>query len=630
MDGRFSLVFDDDIELCGGSEGEGFWFEALAEGTSWGDPQPVEAAVASLLADGNLVERLSNGNRQVTLRLTIKATDPVGVAQGRARLDRATGKRTTLVWRDGDWPATVFEVETSATGSPGGFNDLEYLRNEQTVGLTLECLPFTRSEAKVVDLAGTPPASSGTVLYSAESTTGWSTFYNLNNPPYTAAAVYEVDAVTFAEGAGSLKSRAHYWDDDYFQSLNLARNRDQVTGLSLSTGTGGYLAVSIRTTNEVPDTSGAFATGLKRLWMTVAGVETEVTSFASIGRTANGFVRYAWAVDAALTVTGLRFEVDQYGYQSASTGRPHVWYDDFELLPAATTDHQIVKNLTVQGSARTTASLRVTSASEAIALGYVLVATVPTDEVPAGFQPDGRRWVTQGVATTDTSSIHGVYYTPDTASYSSSASAPARPIFDMPVSMLTPGPYTVVALVKAEASTLTFGVQAQTRVGGTNTGPTSTAEVSLSGLATGWQFVTVGTLYLPPVPMESPPDDARVRLLFKGAKFADVFVIPARQSGGRQVADFSVVDCGTGTVSAAGASSSLWLDSPSIDQPQGGLWRGPTQVRTQARSAWPDARVPGVHVFRPGALTAFLVSTGSQAPGLTLEYHPRWLGHAAS
>src|SRR3546814_2606272 len=129
MSDAFSLVLDGDLELIGGEDEDGaFWFETLAQGASFGDPAPVEVAIASLLRDGSLVERTSDGNRAVTFQIKIKSTDPAGVAQGRARLDRLLGKRTTLVWRDGDYPATVFDVETSSAVRPSGFDDLEYLQ----------------------------------------------------------------------------------------------------------------------------------------------------------------------------------------------------------------------------------------------------------------------------------------------------------------------------------------------------------------------------------------------------------------------------------------------------------------------------------------------------------------------
>src|SRR3546814_16014161 len=135
MSDAVSLVLDGDLELRGGEDEDGaFWVETLAHGASFGDPAPVEVAIASLLRDGSLVERTTDGNRAVTFQIKTKSTDPAGVAQGRSRLDRLLGKRTTLVWRDGDYHAPVFDVGTWSAVSPCGFADLGALRNEETEG----------------------------------------------------------------------------------------------------------------------------------------------------------------------------------------------------------------------------------------------------------------------------------------------------------------------------------------------------------------------------------------------------------------------------------------------------------------------------------------------------------------
>lgn len=627
MTSGYSLLFDGDIELYDGEDESGtFWFTSVAEGTSFGDPSPVEVAVASLLRDGSLVERTGNGNREVTLRVTINSTDPVGLAEGRARLDRATGKRTTLVWQDGDYPATVFLVETSAIVPPGGFDDLEYLRNQSTVGLRLTCLPFTRSEVSHMDDADTPPSEPGVVLASLDTTTGWSSWDTTVNPPNTAAPDFAADAVVKAEGTASVKSRATYFDDDYFNGLAYAWNKDKVTGLSLDTDTGGYLAISIRMDHQYFNPS--FQSGLLKLWMTVGGVETEIVSFTAIGRDDQDFVRYAWPVDAGLTVTGLRFQVDQYPPVNAGV-RPSVRYDAIELLPSATTDKQIVKNLEVLGSARTVGSLLVSSPNDAIGLGEVLVVTAPTAELPAGFLPDGRRWAIQGTTVVDTDAPSGAYYSATATSYSSAA---GTPIFEVPASNFTPSPYVAVLCGEPQSATPFAGVQAQLSVDGTVTGTLSTAEEQFASAETGtYQFFPVGTLYLPPTPVLTPDSTIKVRFLFAATDFRldNLYLIPAWQVGGRPVADFSIVDCGTGTVEVGGASAHLWLDSPDAQQPQGGYWRGPSSSKTLAQSAWPDATKPGLHVFEPGELTAFVVSTNAQGPRVKLTYFPSWHGSAA-
>lgn len=624
-----SLLFDGTIEICdpgGHVSGASYWFETLADGASFGDPQPVEVVVASLIRYGAIVTTTGDENREPSFLIRVCGSDSQSLHEGVQALHMATRKRTTLVWTapDGYLEPLAWDVETSHLLEADGFDDLALtLRNQQVFRLQLKALPYRRSLTAVVDDAGTPPSSGGDLLYNCESTTNWSAFDGTSG-------TYSVDAVLFAEGAGSLKSEAdpaNVVDIPlvFSGSIKLATIRDQFTSLTIDTDTGGYLKVAIRLewSENVP-VLGRY-TGVEAIYMQVDGAWEAVPSLTAVRYDDNGFVHYTWPVDASLTVTGLRFHTNQYKSIPAPGELPHVWYDDIELLPSATTDHQIIKQLTVQGSAPTPASLRVAAASESTALGHVLIATVPTDEIPSGFQPDGARWVTQGDTTVDASAIAGVYYTPDT-DYSAATGTPDRPIFNIPVGMLTAKSYTMVGLVKAESSTATFGVQAQLNVDGTLVGPTSEAEYTADGLTTGWQFITAGTVELPPLPMQNADETTTVRLIFKGAKLADVYFIPAWEVNGWPVADFSIMDCGSGTVEPGGASSSAWLDSPSIaNDGLGDYSRGPTPDRANAQSAWPDLKVPGIHFFKPGGVTAFLVSTGAAGPTLTLEYFPRVL-----
>lgn len=623
-----SLLFDESIELCGG-EVDGYSFEAKGDGGTFGDPQPLEVALNSLVRDGVLTETQSDGNREASFLVTVKATDQQGLAKGVAALHGSTQKRTTLVWTppDGFGATTVFEVETSSLASPDGFDDLEYVRNRMTVLLRMVCLPYSRSVEKIVDVASSPPgAGEGTVFESCESVEGWAGFGS-----DAGSASFTVDSSLFSEGAGSVKSLVTQWERGYvygtsngtggYYSPSGGRSRDEVTGLALDTGTGGYVSVAIRF-DPFYD-----ASKLTRIWQsTTPGVWTEVGAWAAVALDANGFVHYRWPVDEGQTIIGFRFEATHGTKgQLYDLDAPFVWYDEFRILPTASTEQQIIKQLDVLGSARTTGSLHIGSGIESVALGQVLVATMPTAQVPAGFNPEVRPWVSQGTLTADATALNGSYYSPG-ADYSAAA---GMPVFDVPVRLLTPGAYSMVALVKTSAATLVSGVQAQLNVDGTVTGPTSTAEVSTTSTTSGWQFVTLGTIYLPPVPVRGADPTTTVRLLCKGANLANLYMVPAWQVGGRPVADFSIVDCGTGTASAAGPSSHLWIDSPDAAQPQGGWWRGPTADRLNTRSAWPEAKKPGTHTFTPGGLTAFLASAAAQAPTLALEYYPRWQAMAA-
>ena len=596
-------------------------------GSDLGNAENVVDVMASLLADGEIETAVRRSNRTIVIPVLIAGSDLAELAAAEASLVAECDRlANTLSVTPGDdhAPATVFD--TVSIQPERVYDDNFEIANMRRWRLTIRALPFGRSSTLIEDDAGSPPSSGGTLLDNCEDDTNWSTWTTGSG---AALEDISVDAVIFAEGAGSIKSRMIQWT--WYGSHYQGNSFDKRTGLSLDTDTGGYLSIKIRT-EWADDPSDPM--GLVNLWMTTAtGGEVEIETFTAVGRDDLGFVQYVWPVDAGLTVTALRFTVRQRRVGDPAAPRPYTWYDAIELLPSATTDHQITKQLTVLGSARTTGSLRISAASEITALGHVLAISTATSALPAGSRPDGRQWVTQGETDNDpTLAMHGGdYYTPDTI-YSDATGTPDRPIFDVPVGMFTAGAYMMVGLVKAESPPLVFGVQAQLRIGSNDVGDTSATEVSLPGLDAGWQFVIVGTIYLPPVPMQGADSDAKVRLLFKGAKMADVYMIPAWDVGGRPVADYTIADCGTGTVEPGGASSSLFLDSPSTSQPEGAAWRGPTtdRMNTQKLSRATDLKKPGIHVFPAGSLTTHVISTNAPGPTVTLSYYPASYGSATT
>lgn len=587
-------------------------------GSDLGNAESVTDVLASLLADGEVESLSRRSNRTIALPVLIDGSDLADLATAeQALIAECDKQRNTLSVDPGDGygPTTVYE--TFAADPSRVYDDDTETAGYRRWVLTIRALPYARSVDKIVDNAGTPPTGGGTMLLNCESTTGWAS--TATSPSGRASAEYVVDTSIFTEGAGSLRSKSQV--RTYSGGNDVTFNVwDNVSGLSLSTGTGGYLSFAFR--SQFEDVK------IQRLNITTAsGVQDISAQLMSVKRDANGFVRYVAPIAGGLTITAFDFWLTQHTDLPSLPNTAYFWYDDIELLPAATTDRQIVKQLDVKGSARTVGSLHIAAPTDVVSLKSVLAITMPTDSVPAGFQPDGRRWVTQGTTTTDSSAPEGSYFTPSTSSY---ATTTGYPTFNVPAAMLTPGPYAMVALVKAETTALSFGVQASLQVGTTtNLAAPSTAEMSAARLNLGWQFVVIGTVYLPPLPVQNPQSDTTVQLAFKGAKFSNVYMIPAWQVGGSSVADFSIVNCGANSVAMGFGSSHLWIDSPSTDQPQGGWWRGPTADRVSAQSAWPDAVKPGVHTFKPGPLTAFVVSTNAQGPTVALEYYPAWLGSAA-
>ncbi|MCW2950824.1 MAG: hypothetical protein JWN41_1837, partial [Thermoleophilia bacterium] len=431
----------------------------------------------------------------------------------------------------------------------------------------------------------------GTIVDACESTTGWGYW-----GPYSAPAK-SVDSVIFAQGTGSLKAQAremYTGVGDFGSDITYAISQDSKT-LSMATAAGGY--VSLLVEMDWAGASTLTPSRINSLEQQVGGVWSTVSPVASETLTA-GFVRYSWPVAASLTITGLRSKITQYRDGIYSGSLPFVRYDSITLSTSATTDTSIVKHFDVAGSARGPGSLHVAAPSDAVALDKIFVMTIAESAVAAGFRPDGARWLVSGST------------------------------YDVPVAMLQPGSYKIVALTAATGSPSNVSVVAQTRIGGTSTGPTSTA-AAVVPTSPSPRFTILGSITLPPMPLQNPGATAFVRLVFtltSGGVLTDFFMVP-------EDADYSIVSCGgTGTVSASGASSHLWIDSPTPDQPLGAYWRGVAADRTDARrmSLLTEVLKPSVHTFPPGPMLAFLKSTNANGPTLTLEHTPWWLGMPAS
>lgn len=583
----------------------------LEFGKDFGGPEMVYATLSSQLADGEIVSGYRTSNRTLTFTVVVDGADFVSLAEAEAALVAecdAAGNTLTFDPGDGIGAATVFDTFRASVRPL--YNDDTDVALTKRFTLTIPALPYGRSVDKVTDSAAAAPSGSGSILYAAESTAGWSAYAG----PATTAAV---DSSIYHDGTGSVAVPAGTYgltvDDPTLGASANAVSLDQVTGLSLSTSTGGYMSVLVRTdwTTSYP----GFTSGLTGLKVNY-GAGWVDTSFVASESYSDGFVRYVWPVAAGLTVTGLRFAVQQAQYGYASTV-PKVRYDSVSLATSATTDNQIVKSIAVEGSVRAPGSIHVAAPSDSVALGNVLVATVHESEVMAGFRPDMRRWVTAGSTTVDASALGGSYYTPP-ASYGSSVQ------FEAPALIFCPGNYAVVMLVKLTASTpVTVGVETQLAFSSTATGSASSVDTVATASATGWALVPVGTVRIPAV--SNPTSAAKIRIRPKGnIPMAELYLIP-------EAADFTIASCGTGTVSASAASSHLWVDSPDAANPMGAWWRGPSadQANRRRLSLVSELPRPGRHSFKPGNVLCWCLSTGASGPVVTLEHYPHWHSNAA-
>lgn len=612
MSTNASLLTLGALVLHDGSGGSGGSYELsiLSDSAAFGEPQPVEATLDSLLRDGALTRWDHDENRELSFLVRITASDLSALASGLEDLRLETNRPNTLTWTppDGYGAPTAYEVQTSSLHEYNGYDDLAALRNQAVFRLRLICLPYGRSVNKITDDAQPASWSAGTVYDDGTSATNWSGWLAYRTP----AVVVDAGAVRIDYGNKGVVSALSDGEP-----IVQWKNLDTRSGLSISTGSGGYLSLLVRLekapfTNDVQlSTGGVARTRVQSITLaTPTGTLTPVVS--AVEQLSDGSVRYAMAVDAGLTITAVTVESLQYAYAVDSPSDPRVWYDSLTFSSATTTANQYAKVVDVAGSVRAPGAIRV---SAPIALGWVLLCSVADDAIATGFTADVTKWKTSGPSrTADAPVINGGYFAASGTAY----------VFEIPVAMLTEGAYTVVMLNRT-GSGMTTTVTAQLVIGGVTVGDAQTITNSEPATYSGaYRMFSVGELYLPPVPIQGADSTAKVRLTIPGstsAAFAEMWLIPTW-------GDLTLADCGTGAVSASGASSYFWADSPTPDRPMGSWWRGASSDRSLARSAAADLLQPGRHILYPPRTRILVAASAASGPTVTVDYFPRHWGAA--
>lgn len=654
MTGSQRLTFDDIelIDVSGGDEG-GFTIQAIA-GTRFGNPVPVESVVESFLRDGSIISKEGDENREMNVLVQVSAPDGIALAAGGQRLNLATGKRTTLAWTppDGFGPTTVFDVLTSSLSRVEDDWDLDEVRGVRTYSLRLICLPFGRSTTLTTEVAEGIP-SVGTTVNAADSLTGWSTptavvpgptFGSYVNASPQPSSMLAVDTSSKVEGTGSVAAKAFQVQAVRFiDFLPTGDGRQVETSLTLtqaiSVAAGSYLSFAVKLDNTWGRTiTNSYWNHTFQQWGTL---NTFTLTTASSSRTyknekssgsdfllqdgiiealPNGWKRYTFRIDTAMSVTSLKWTSQHlvpYLDDASATERPRILVDQVALTASATLGNQVLKSIDVGGSARTTGAIHVAAPSDSVALGPTLVYTVPERLVADGWRPDIKQFVGAGATVSTVGGRAGVY------SGVGINYGGGSPVFTIPASALQSGAYTVAMLGYWNTLSSQVTIEASLLMGATVVA-TQELDVTLTTTLTTWQFQVLGTMYLPPMMVQTPSSNATVRFRIKTpgspiVAFDNIYLLPVE-------GDLSIIDCGTGTVGPT-ASSHLWIDSPSPEQPQGGYWRGTTPNRSDALSAWSTSVVPGTHTFEAGRMLAFAVSDAA-GPTVSFEYYKRWLDNA--
>lgn len=566
----------------------GYIIEASSadDGTTWGNPDAVITSIQSQLLDGSLGKITSFENRTAVVMIRLLAPNMDGLEQGEADL-------MAEVYRDGwnqlSWtPAgsnnpTVYDVVYGDLQFT--FDDFNDALCKRQYTLTLTCLPRPRSATAVtVASLPVPPATVTTVTVdTCDSLTGWA------GTPNTATLA-----------SGSVK-------ESVAASENVTMSLKRTGSVSMSSTP--YLIVS-----------GGFDHGLSytqlpslvTFWIdgtqiTPAHLDSSATSTTHIGYTAKFYH------PAGFTTFEMRFVRNAPGWPTSAFT---ISVSDISRSNSfgATTPLQQARTLPVSGSARTQASLRVSTTDAALGAGTLVYTSTPQ---ASGIQPPLRQYRVGGP---DASSSSTAVSGSTNALATSQASADH---WSITASALTPATYDLYAYVSVtSALTVTLSYQAS----GTATGtPTVTGSRTVT-LKAGYQWIPVGSIELPPARVYPGSDDTVNLYLWASSTLLTIDDAYLFSSEGH----LTIVD--------ASAASLLLLNSASIDEPEATIWLGKAagstggdpSVDTGVVYAGNRATAWEQHEFKPPTANVFVITPGTTKAQVSMTMFPRWGHHAGN
>jgi hypothetical protein len=613
-DPRPELTFGS-LTLAGGQDFGEYQIELLADGMGVGSPQAVTAVVASLLQDGSFVQKVRDDNREATLRVRITGLNSWSLAKGEQVLAAEVGRRNTLVWTppDGWGPDCVFDVLMSSLEFD--FDDFGEVLTERRYALHLTCAPFTRSALSVDQTAIDATSGTATVVTLDDGT-------SLTGSPVAGNWTASGNVVPISVDAGRIKIVGSTWPSAANVDTTVVAIKTFTVAESLTGNP--YVTFDFRDT-DVPHVTGTVLT-VKGV-MTGAGVSgrNQMTLIAT-GSSPGGYKRFTFKVPAAATTLAtVELSVTWHwpvtGVKPPSTGRT-LYVDALmksDLVPGSSTGRQAAGIIPVAGSARTAGSLAVEHATSS--LGAVLLYTY-NDSDGTGYQPPLRVWRTSGPTTTvDGTVVSGVTEVLDTAV-----------TFNVPIALLPPGSYVLLARAKCDQLNYAFNWTAQSKMNGSLLGTALSGSRSfVTGAANTWRMHTIASMVLPNVDMD-PSSGGTVQVtLVSAAPSSDNITFDEAWLFNLDMGSLTHVDAVTGSPSSGGPSNRLWIDQPSIDVPLPKLWVGTLADRSDSRhiaansvAAW------GQHSFEPPDVNVFVVTTNAVGASVTLSHYPRWHTHAAS
>lgn len=582
-----------------GTAAAGYKVETLAEGTDFGNPEPVEAVVQSLLQDGDLVEHLRDGNRAQNLRIRITGT-AAQLQLGEAALMAELYKRNTLTVPPllAGGATTVFDIVTSSLEQiPDDLAEVQ--ANQWHYSVRLVSLPFGRSEDEVAAPALAASGSTTTLVNNGSATTNWTGQVNgvSATPSVVSGAVKVASSAVLGEvtvaaiyTASITTSATKYLKIDWKPESNLGMPTLRAYGDG----------VELERLSQMPSPTAGFT----RTWFYVTASSIAVLRLESLTNIAAGGGSIGLGVAAVRSLS-----IDNI--------------DRTDVKPAIGTNRQLLRSIDVRGSARSEGSIAIEHATSS--LGQVLAYFFPdadTDGQPiVGYSPPLRQYRFSGGGTTvDASTVSG--------SYENDLSL-AAVNFDVPVSRLPAGTYVPVVRIQAIGAVTSANISAiySTYLGGSSVGSGLLAPSTPCTVSSAAYSIHALTRVQLPILDADPNSSAvvRVNMLASAAVRLDEAWLFNTTIG-----QLVSVDLGTAAASATGGSNRLWIDSPTLVRPRPTMRRGFAADRSD--SYYPADTLTSwmTPEFSPPRVNVFTVTSNALDASVKLQHWPHWHTHAGS
>lgn len=571
---------------AGSAPVDGYAFYVEGEGVDFGDADSEARVIASALMDGDLESIERTGNKTISLSVIIEGEDADALARGEAALDLECLTARELLWTPpaANGATSVYDVQWARTKHD--FDDLREMDDggqlpQRHMTLEARAYPFPRATTEVVAEAigtgtdtetVTPVATS---IYSGANTTGWTYRYG----PSSAGTIGAVAAASGGGVRNATVAPTSWGTLEYGTPFSMGANR--------------WLAV-------VFDADKGKVAPIRLTW---GGMLFTFSPTAQVGSTA-----YYLLPIAGMTISRLVLLWTNGGTLAVrSISRQ-------DVMPVQSTGRQLVRQFTVQGSARTQGSIHLSHT--AMALGSSLIYTWKADG--SGYVPTIDTYLNTSLSAPRVPDSSGQAALGGYMTINASAAA----VYEPPANLIPEGTYNVLVRAKhpsAAAAGVVVYAKFETILNGAVVGSQSMFE-SMQWTNADYRVLSVGAPVLPSTRIANG-STAKVRVTITTSgpdlRLDSVYLCNS------DLGDLTLLDCGDALPVPGGASNHAWIDTQTIESPYAATWVGTQPDRSDARHIDGLKTVPTQgHALAPGQNSMFTVS---RAFGIAAEvrHYPR-------